>query len=79
MRICFAVCWVGQGQGGGPIVLQMVVPKRRFERFALRHQIVVEAPMPNPPQPGMTETLIPFQAMPEFSSFTIFSIFPGWP
>ena len=65
-----------QGQGGGPAILQMTVPKRRFEQFARRHEIAVEAPMPNPPLPGMTETLIPLNAVLEFSSFTFFSIVP---
>jgi RHS repeat-associated protein len=65
-----------EGQGGGPAILQMIVPKRRFQRFTLRHGIAIEAPMPTPPLPGMTETLIPFHAMPEFSSFTSFSLAP---
>ena len=64
----------GQGQAGGPAILVIKVPSRRFATFAREHGIEVEAPMPDPPIAGMTETIIPLQALPEFSSFATFSI-----
>jgi RHS repeat-associated protein len=59
----------GQGRGAGPGIVIAEVSTRRFSQFAIKYGIAVETPVPNPPQPGQTETLIPFHAMPEFESF----------
>ena len=59
----------GSGRGGGPGIIKAIVPARRFAAFAIRYGIVIEAPIPQPPLPGQTETLIPFEAMREFETF----------
>ena len=63
----------GSGRGMGPGVMRIDVPRAQFEEFAVRCSICVEAPMPQPPLPNMTETLIPFEHLPEFNSMATFS------
>jgi RHS repeat-associated protein len=60
----------GHGIGGGPGLIIATTRANRFYSFAAKWQIAIEAPVPDPPTPGQTETLIPFVAMPEFETFT---------
>jgi hypothetical protein len=62
----------GGGRAGGPGIITITVPERRWQRFVLTHGIPVEVPVPTPPQPGQTETIIPFGAMPEFERFATY-------
>ena len=60
------------GRGLGPAVVRIEVPRRRFLNFARKYGIAVEAPMPQ--ARGRTETLLPFESLPEFASFARFSL-----
>ncbi len=60
----------GEGRGNGIGLIIATTRANRFSAFAARWGIAIEAPVPNPPTPGQTETLIPFAAMPEFETFT---------
>jgi RHS repeat-associated protein len=62
-------------RGLGDAVLRIDVPRAQFEEFAVRCNICVDAPMPQPPLPNMTETLIPFEHLPELNSMATFSVF----
>ena len=59
-----------QGRGGGPAVLRFEVPEAQFQQFLQRNSIRFEAPVPRPPFPGQTETLIPTSAANEFNSLS---------
>jgi RHS repeat-associated protein len=78
-QISTAIYWAdytsGLYGGGGPGVLGAIVPRQRFKLFALKYRIAVDAPMPQPPTPGQTETLIPLNALPEFETFTTYALF----
>jgi hypothetical protein len=50
------------------------VPTEAWNAFAEPHGIQVETPVPQPPNPGQTETLIPFEFAKEFDSFADYSI-----
>jgi type II secretory pathway pseudopilin PulG len=60
----------GQPRAGGPAILGAIYPRKRFQLFTLKYRIAVNAPIPQAPQPGQTETLIPYNAIPDFESFT---------
>ncbi|WP_219892165.1 putative Ig domain-containing protein [Chamaesiphon polymorphus] len=60
----------GQPRAGGPAILGAIHSRKRFQLFTLKYRIAVNAPIPQPPQPGQTETLIPYNAIPEFETFT---------
>lgn len=48
-----------QGRGGGPGVLKITVDREAFLDLATAFGIQIEAPVPHPPLPGQTETVIP--------------------
>jgi len=56
----------GGGRGLGPGVIRIEVPTQAFQAFAEKYGVEVETAVPNPPQPGQTETLIPFDLAKEF-------------
>ncbi len=62
----------GSGRGGGPGIIAADVPEKQFDIFAARYGISVEVPVPTPPVPGQTETLIPFYAMPDFERISTY-------
>lgn len=62
------------GYGGGPGIIVATVSEERFRVFAISRGIQVEVPVPRPPVPGQTETIIPFDAMLEFESFAKYSL-----
>jgi hypothetical protein len=63
--------YVGRdGKGGGPGIIAALTSERKFDLLALKYGIQVEVPVPNPPRPGQTETITPYNAMPEFEQFT---------
>jgi RHS repeat-associated protein len=62
-----------EGKKGGPGVIIALVSERKFDLFVLKYGIAVEVPVPTPPRPGQTETIIPYNAMPEFETFTEYS------
>ncbi|MEL7484676.1 MAG: hypothetical protein AAFN41_10005 [Planctomycetota bacterium] len=64
----------GQGRGGGPAVLRAEVPAEEFSALAASFGIQVERPMVQAPQPGATETLLPFLATPPFNTMASFSL-----
>ncbi|BBD70417.1 YD repeat protein [Nostoc commune NIES-4072] len=57
---------------GGPGIFAAIVPERQFDIFAARYGIAVEVPVPQPPTPGQTETIIPYHAVPEFEKISRF-------
>jgi RHS repeat-associated protein len=57
-----------QGRAGGPGMLRIEVPRAQFESLMGRYGIQYEVPVPRPPFPGQTETLIPPAAAAEFNS-----------
>jgi hypothetical protein len=56
----------GGGRGLGPAVVRIEVPTKDFDAFARAHGITPETPVPQPPFPGQTETMIPFEHVEEF-------------
>jgi len=67
---------VERNRGGGPAVIQIEVEKTEFQLLTARYNIQVEAPVPDPPQTGQTETLIPYAAIPEFDFIAFYKITP---
>ncbi|WP_375293876.1 RHS repeat domain-containing protein [Oscillatoria sp. HE19RPO] len=66
--------YVGRdGKRGGPGILAAFVSEKPFEILVLKYGIAVEVPVPDPPTPGQTETIIPYNAIPEFETFTTYS------
>ncbi|WP_242049331.1 RHS repeat-associated core domain-containing protein [Aulosira sp. FACHB-615] len=63
----------GDGSGGGEGIFSAIVPEKRFGIFAAKYGISVEVPVPQAPTPGQTETLIPYNAIPEFDTFARYS------
>lgn len=64
----------GRGRGGGPGVFAAIVPEKRFFKFVGTYGIAVEVPVPQPPTPGQTETIIPYNAIPGFETFADYII-----
>ncbi len=64
----------GDGSGGGEGIFSAIVPEKRFGIFAAKYGIAVEVPVPQAPTPGQTETLIPYNAIPEFDTFARYSL-----
>jgi RHS repeat-associated protein len=62
------------GKRGGPAIISAIVPEKRFAVFAFTHGIAVEVPVPQPPVPGQTETIIPYYTVPEFETFATYGM-----
>lgn len=62
----------GGGRGLGPGVIRIELPPDEFDAFVARTGIQVEAPVPNPPVPGQTETVIPFDNVEEFDAMAMY-------
>jgi hypothetical protein len=52
----------------GEGVVRIDVRSRDWQRFAAKHGIEYEVPVPRAPYAGMTKTLIPMHAVDEFNS-----------
>ena len=61
----------GAGEKGGPSRLRVLVPEKDFKNLMARHGIKYEAPVPQAPTPGQTETLIPPAAIDEFNAMMV--------
>jgi len=68
----YADLWYNPDLSGGPGVVTISVPKADFISFVVRHGILVEQAVPTPPTPGQTETLLPFETIPEFDSIATY-------
>jgi hypothetical protein len=70
----YANLWYKAGLNGGPGVVRMSIDKKQFISFVVKNGILVETPVSR--MIGQTETLIPFDAAPEFNAITKFSLMP---
>jgi hypothetical protein len=62
----------GGGRGLGPGTIRIELPPDEFNAFVARTGIPVEAPVPQPPTEGQTETIIPFDNAEEFDAMATY-------
>jgi RHS repeat-associated protein len=63
----------GNGRGMGPGLVRIDVSAQWFSEFSARNGIEYEAPVPQPPTPGQTETIIRMENMDEFNANAAFT------
>lgn len=75
--VAFADLAGGGGAGLGPAVIRIDVDTQRWVAFAEAHGIPIETPVPRPLAIGQTETVIPFEQVPEFDAIATYSLHGG--
>jgi hypothetical protein len=64
------------GRGMGPGILKVDVSADDFADLVRKRGLTVDTPVPNPPFPGQTETVIPFEVAAEFDRIARYSQVP---
>jgi RHS repeat-associated protein len=62
----------GGGRGMGPGVIRIEAPTSGWNALASKYGLQFETPVPQPPFPGQTETILPFQIVDEFNQLAKF-------